>query len=39
VLVKATARNELRAALAEVSSHAADDGVHISIDIDPVNML
>ncbi len=39
VLVKSRARNELRSALAEVASYAARDGVRVSIDIDPVNML
>jgi primosomal protein N' (replication factor Y) len=43
VVVKAQARDELRAALAamrtEVAPSAAHDGVRVSIDIDPVNML
>ena len=39
VLLKAPARQELRAALAELTSYSAHDGVRVSIDIDPVNML
>jgi len=39
VLLKARERNELRAALAKVSSYPARDGIRVSIDIDPLNML
>ncbi|MBV8358401.1 MAG: primosomal protein N' [Deltaproteobacteria bacterium] len=39
VLLKARERNELRAALAKVVSYPARDGVRVSIDIDPLNML
>jgi primosomal protein N' (replication factor Y) len=39
VLLKARERHELRAALAEVASYPARDGVRVSIDIDPLNML
>jgi primosomal protein N' (replication factor Y) len=39
VLLKARERHELRAALTEVASYRADDGVRVSIDIDPLNML
>lgn len=39
VLLKARERHELRAALAEVASYPAPDGVRVSIDIDPLNML
>jgi primosomal protein N' (replication factor Y) len=39
VLLKAPERHELRAALAELASYSARDGVRVSIDIDPVNML
>jgi primosomal protein N' (replication factor Y) len=39
VLVKARERHELRVALAEVASDRTGDGVRVSIDIDPINML
>ena len=39
VLVKSRERHELRAILSLVTSYPARDGVRISIDIDPVNML
>ncbi|MBV8053734.1 MAG: primosomal protein N' [Deltaproteobacteria bacterium] len=39
VLLKARERHELRAALAEVASYPVRDGVRVSIDIDPLNML
>ena len=39
VLLKARERHELRAALTEVASYPARDGVRVSIDIDPLNML
>jgi primosomal protein N' (replication factor Y) len=39
VLVKARERQELRAALAAVAAYPARDGVRVSIDIDPLNML
>jgi primosomal protein N' (replication factor Y) (superfamily II helicase) len=39
VLVKARERHELRATLAVVASYQARDGIRISIDIDPLNML
>jgi primosomal protein N' (replication factor Y) (superfamily II helicase) len=39
VLLKARERHELRAALAEVASYRGGEGVRVSIDIDPLNML
>jgi primosomal protein N' (replication factor Y) len=39
VLVKSRERHQLRTALAAVASYPARDGVRVSIDIDPVNML
>lgn len=39
VLVKARERHELRAMLAGIASDPVRDGVSISIDIDPLNML
>jgi primosomal protein N' (replication factor Y) len=39
VLVKARKRHELRAALAQVASYPAREGVRVSIDVDPINML
>ena len=39
VLIKARERHELRAVLAQVAACPVHDGVRISIDIDPFNML
>jgi primosomal protein N' (replication factor Y) len=39
VLVKSQRRDELRTALTAVTSHRSEDGVRVSVDIDPVNML
>jgi len=39
VLVKSRGRQDLRAALAAIASYGAGDGLRVSIDIDPVNML
>jgi primosomal protein N' (replication factor Y) (superfamily II helicase) len=39
VLVKSRERHELRAALAAIASSTAHDGVRVTIDIDPINML
>jgi primosomal protein N' (replication factor Y) (superfamily II helicase) len=39
VLLKARERHELRAALTEVASYRAGEGVRVSVDIDPFNML
>jgi len=39
VLVKSRDRHELRAELSAVTSYRARDGVHVSIDIDPVSMV
>jgi primosomal protein N' (replication factor Y) (superfamily II helicase) len=39
VLIKARRRDELRAALASVTSYRSEGGVRVSVDIDPINML
>ncbi|HJU11614.1 MAG TPA: primosomal protein N', partial [Candidatus Binataceae bacterium] len=39
VLVKSRERQELRSALAPITTFTARDGIRVSIDIDPVNML
>jgi primosomal protein N' (replication factor Y) len=39
VLVKSRRRDELRAALMAITSYRSQDGLRVSVDIDPVNML